>query len=231
MTPALGAIVKGVDFSSPISEQQRDDLLQAVVKHQVLFFGNQDITPIQQRDLAKMFGDLHIHPIYPQDPEVREIVVLDTNDNNPPDADEWHTDVPFVEKPPMGSFLSAKVLPPFGGDTLFSNTVAAYDALSEPFKEFLGGLSAEHDIGNSFKPEKHSNAFTYGDDGLKKFKEATQGNQFIHPVIRTHPVSGRKGIYVNYSFTTRIVDLSEKESDLVLRYLTEHVTKPEFTVR
>ena len=112
----------------------------------MLFLRNQVITPEQHRALAIRFGDLHIHPVYPHAEGVEEIIVLDTHQDNPPDNDNWHTDVTFIETPPAIAILASKLLPESGGDTLWSTGIAAYEALSEPFKQLLSGLHAEHDF-------------------------------------------------------------------------------------
>jgi len=154
--------------------------------------------------------------------------VLDTGGHNPPDADIWHSDVSWAEKPPMGSILVAKQLPEFGGDTTWSNMILAYEALSPTFRNFLHNLQAEHDITKRFTKER----FGTTEEGAKKWEEARRKNPpVVHPVIRTHPVTGRRGIYVNETFTTRILNLSKAESDAILNVLFEHVIKPEFTVR
>lgn len=226
--PAIGAIVSGIQLSEPLSDANRESLLSALLQHHVLFFENQPITPRQQRDLAARFGDLHIHPIYPTDPEVAEIIVLDTDANNVPDNDNWHTDVTFIQTPPMGALLSAKLLPPSGGDTLWSSGVAAFEALSKPYRRLLDGLTAEHDIMKSF----HAVRYARTPEEQVRFDAARKNNPVVvHPVIRTHPVTGKKGIFVNEGFTTRIVELSASESDAVLNHLTRHIAKPEFTVR
>ena len=105
--PAIGALVTGIDLTQPVSDAQRDALLAGLIQHHVLFFENQPVTPVQQRDLARRFGELHIHPVYPTHPDAVEIIVLDTDVNNLPDNDNWHTDVTFIDKPPMGALLSA----------------------------------------------------------------------------------------------------------------------------
>lgn len=228
VTPSIGAIVSDVDLCEPLTTALRDEISDALVHHHVLFFENQPITPQQHRDLAAQFGKLHVHPVYPHDPQVEEIIVLDTNSKNPPDSDTWHTDVTFIQQPPMGALLSARILPPFGGDTLWSSGIAAYDMLSDSFKHFIDGLTAEHDIAASFTVERYGKS----PETRRQVESAQQANPpVVHPVVRVHPVSKRKGIFVNASFTTRILELSPRESELVLQYLTTHIAKPEFTVR
>jgi taurine dioxygenase len=161
-------------------------------------------------------------------PEVPEIIVLDTGHHNPPDSDTWHTDVTFIETPPMGALLSARVLPPQGGDTLWLSCIAAFEALSAPMRDFLRGLSAVHDIAAAFTDEDYGGT----DEARQRLAEARLKNPpVVHPVVRTHPVTGRQGIFVNASFTTRICELSKTESAAVLQFLAAHVAKPEFTVR
>ncbi|MGA1407757.1 MAG: taurine dioxygenase [Ilumatobacteraceae bacterium] len=228
ISAAIGAKVSGVDLCSGITDVQRDEILVALHRYHVLFFENQPLSPIQHRDLAAKFGDLHVHPFYPHDSEVEEIIVLDTNDDNPPDSDTWHTDVTFIETPPMGALLSARVLPPSGGDTLWLSCIAAYEALSPAMQGFLSSLTAEHDMAASFTVERYGNS----DEARERLAEARRKNPpVVHPVIRTHPVTGKKGLFVNASFTTRIMELTAAESASLLAYLAVHVAKPEFTVR
>ncbi|NDG05281.1 MAG: taurine dioxygenase, partial [Alphaproteobacteria bacterium] len=148
--PAIGALVNGIDLSKALNAEDRTQLHEALIQHHVLFFEGQDITAHQQRDLAAAFGELHIHPVYPQHPEVPEIILLDTSMENPPDNDNWHTDVTFIETPPLGAILSAQHLPSSGGDTLWASGIAAYEALSAPMQALLDPLSAEHDFLQSF---------------------------------------------------------------------------------
>ncbi|WP_034917534.1 MULTISPECIES: taurine dioxygenase [Erwinia] len=226
--PHIGAQVSDIDLSRPLSDAQFEQLYHAMIRHQVLFFRNQPVTPHQQRALAARFGDLHIHPVYPHAPDVEEIIVLDTHDNNPPDNDNWHTDVTFIETPPAGAILAAKHLPESGGDTLWASGIAAWDALSEPFKVLLSGLNAEHDFKKSFQEYKYRKT----EEEHARWKLAVEKNPPLqHPVVRTHPVSGKKALFVNEGFTTRIVELSQKESDALLAFLFAHITKPEFQVR
>ncbi|MBN9016722.1 MAG: taurine dioxygenase [Rhizobiales bacterium] len=227
LAPALGAIVDGVDLARPLTPALVEALKAALVTHHVLFFEQQSVTPATQRAAAALFGDLHIHPIYPHVEDVPEIIVLDTSANNLPDNDNWHTDVTFIQNPPLGALLAAKQLPPSGGDTSWSSTIAAYEALSLPLRTLLDGLTAVHDIQKSFPFERWA---VGGNED--RWQEARRKNPpVIHPVVRVHPVTGRKGLFVNEGFTTRIVELSATESDAVLRLLFAHVAKPEFTIR
>ncbi|KAA5968996.1 MULTISPECIES: taurine dioxygenase [unclassified Pantoea] len=226
--PYIGAQVSDLDVSRPLSDAQFEQLYHGLLRHQVLFLRDQQITPEQHRALAVRFGDLHIHPVYPHAEGVEEIIVLDTHQDNPPDNDNWHTDVTFIDTPPAIALLASKVLPAAGGDTLWTSGIAAYDALSEPFKQLLTGLSAEHDFKKSFQEYKYRKT----PEEHQRWQQAVDKHPPVqHPVIRTHPVSGKKALFVNEGFTTRIVELSEKESEAVLRFLFAHATKPEFQVR
>lgn len=146
--PHIGAQISGLDVTRPLSDNQFEQLYHAVLRHQVVFLREQAITPHQQRALALRFGDLHIHPVYPHAEGVEEIIVLDTHNDNPPDNDNWHTDVTFIDTPPAGAILAAKQLPDSGGDTLWASGIAAFEALSAPLRQLLSGLRAEHDFKN-----------------------------------------------------------------------------------
>ncbi|AIR02689.1 taurine dioxygenase [Pluralibacter gergoviae] len=226
--PYIGAEISGLDLTRPLSDNQFEQLYHAQLRHQVVFLRGQDITPQQQRDLARRFGDLHIHPVYPHVKEVEEIIVLDTHNDNPPDNDNWHTDVTFIDTPPAGAILAAKQLPEVGGDTLWTSGIAAWETLSAPLKALLGGLRAEHDFRKSFPEWKYRNT----QEEHRRWLAAVEKNlPVLHPVVRTHPVTGRQALFVNNGFTTRIVDLAEKESEALLGFLLEHAVKPEFQVR
>ncbi|MDF7648420.1 taurine dioxygenase [Candidatus Pantoea formicae] len=226
--PYIGAQVSDLDLSRPLSDAQFEQLYHGLLRHQVLFLRNQVITPEQQRALAIRFGDLHIHPVYPHAEGVDEIIVLDTHQDNPPDNDNWHTDVTFIETPPAIAILASKLLPESGGDTLWSTGIAAYEALSEPFKQLLSGLQAEHDFKKSFQEYKYRKT----EEEHQRWQQAVAKHPPVqHPVIRTHPVSGRKALFVNEGFTTRLLGLSEKESEALLNFLFWHTAKPEFQVR
>ena len=228
LSSALGAQIDGVDLTLPLSEEQRTAIEQALLKHQVIFFKDQSITPQQQARFAANFGDLHIHPIYPNVPEQPEVLVLDTAVTDVRDNAVWHTDVTFLPTPALGAVLSAKQLPAFGGDTLWASGIAAFEGLSKPLQVLLDGLTATHDFTKSFPLER----FGSTPEDLARWEQTRKNNPPLsHPVIRTHPVSGRKSLFVNEGFTTKINELSEAESEAILKLLFAHATRPEYTIR
>lgn len=228
LSSALGAHISGVDLSRDLTAEQRDAIEQALLKHQVLFFRDQPVTPQQQARFAAHFGDLHIHPIYPNVPEQPEVLILDTAVTDVRDNAIWHTDVTFLPTPALGAVLSAKQLPAYGGDTLWASGIAAFEALSAPMQALLDGLTATHDFTRSFPLERFGNTA----EDLARWEETRRKNPPLsHPVIRTHPVSGRKALFVNEGFTTRINELEPAESEAILKMLFAHATRPEFTIR
>jgi taurine dioxygenase len=228
LTPTIGAQIEGVQLGQPLSDADFAALGQALVDNLVLFFRDQSLTPTQHRDFAARFGRLHVHPIYPKHPEAPEILVLDSAVTDLADNAIWHTDVTFTETPPMGSVLVARQLPAWGGDTLWSSNIAAYEALSVPMQEFLQGLTATHNIIQSFPPER----FGTSPDANERLEAAKRKNPPVtHPVVRKHPVSGRRGLFVQEGFTTHINELTPTESKIVLAFLYAHSIKPEFLVR
>ena len=228
LSSALGAQVEGITLSEPLSDANQRAIEQALLDHQVLFFRNQPITPQQQARFAARFGDLHIHPIYPNVPEQPEVLILDTAVTDVRDNAIWHTDVTFLPEPAMGAALSAKLLPPKGGDTLWASGIAAFEALSAPLQNLLDGLTATHDFTRSFPLERYGNTpqdYARWDETRRKHPPQS------HPVVRTHPVSGRKALFVSEGFTSKINELEPAESQALLTFLFAHATKPEFFVR
>lgn len=194
LSPALGAVVEGIDLARPLDDERRRALSEALLRHQVLFFRGQDITPLQQRNFAVRFGDLHTHPIYPQHPDAREIMVLDTDAVDLQDNAVWHTDVTFIETPPLGAVLAARQLPELGGDTLWASGIAAYEALSASLKARLDGLSAVHDFAKSFPLARYG----LTDDDRRRWDETRRKHPPIsHPLVRIHPESGRRALFVS----------------------------------
>jgi taurine dioxygenase len=221
LTPHAGAEIRGVDLSQPLDERTFKEIHDALIDLGVIFFRDQHLTPDQHKAFGRLFGELHMHPAAPRElAEHPEILVIHADEKSKHVAGEvWHSDVSCDLEPPMGSILYMHELPPVGGDTLFASMYAAYDALSEPLKRFLEPLTAIHE-------GEHVYRGRYGvDDTGKVFPKAE------HPVIRTHPVSGRRALFVNSGFTTRIAQLKRPESDALLQFLFRHVETPEFHCR
>lgn len=223
---ALGAEVTGIDLRAPLDEDTLAALRAGLLEHQVLFFRDQAIEPAHHRALARGFGEPVAHPAYPTVEGYEEINILESTPEAPTKIDTWHTDMTFLERPPLGSILRARVVPAVGGDTLFASLFAAYDSLSRRMKTYLEGLSAFHAFAHGFR---HSLAEP---GGWHRLGEAVKKNPPVrHPVIRTHPESGRKALFVNRLFTTHIEGVSEAESEAVLAYLYAHLELPEHTCR
>ncbi|WP_237442481.1 taurine dioxygenase [Saccharibacter sp. 17.LH.SD] len=229
LSPAIGAVVEGVDLSQPLTLGLRDDLNELLLRHQVLFFRKQNVSPVQQRDFARNFGELHRHPIFPFVPDVPEAIVLDTAKNDLRDNALWHTDVTFEQEPPKAAVLAARLLPETGGgDTIWASGTAAYDALSDGLKTRIDLLTAQHDFTKSFPTSR----FGRTEEELRKWTETRNARPPVtHPVVRVHPETGKNALFVNEGFTTEINDVDSGESQALLSYLFHHATKPEFSVR
>jgi taurine dioxygenase len=224
VTPVIGVEVTGVDLTAPLPSAQAADLARALANHNVLFFRDQrELTPEQHIAFGRNFGDLHVHPASPHmagRPEIMEIDIgADSVVNN---GSDWHSDVSSDDEPPLGTILQVHKTPTSGGDTLFANMYAAYDALSEVFKRRLERLTAVHDPERAFRGR-------YADRGKDDTGRVFSAAE--HPVVRTHPVSGRQALFVNETFTTRIVGMTPEESDTILNFLFRHLTQPRFQVR
>lgn len=223
VTSRIGAEIVGVDLSTALDDETFGEIREAFLRHCVIFFRDQTMTHDLQKALARRFGDLHIHPAIPGPEGHPEIMAIHTDSNSTYIAGErWHSDVSCDEEPPMGTLLYLHTVPEVGGDTLFSNMYAAYDALSDRMKTYLDGLTALHDG----EPQYRGRYADKGvDDAGKSYPRAD------HPVVRTHPDTGRKCLFVNPIFTTRINDVPRIESDAVLRMLFEHCANEDFQVR
>ena len=223
LTPAIGAEISGVDLNQPVEPAVFDRIHHALTAHQVIFFRDQDLTVERHVAFGRLFGELAVHPNDPGLAGHPEVMIIHADGNSKRVAGErWHSDVSCDSEPPMGSILHLHTVPPMGGDTLFSSMYAAYEALSEPLRAWLATLQAEHDGAPYYRSV---NAIIGRDDGGRSYPKA------VHPVIRTHPVSGRKSIFVNEMFTTRIVGLARDESEAVLAFLFRHVQRTEFQCR
>jgi taurine dioxygenase len=222
-TPNIGAEIAGIDLSRPLGNRQVDELHDALAAHQVLFFRDQQLDHDSAKAFGRHFGDLHIHPNTPGPDGHPEILPIHADANSKRIAGErWHSDVSCDPEPPLGSILYLHTVPPVGGDTLFASQYAAYDALSPRLKTSLEGLTAFHDGGPSYRA---TNAKIGVPENGRIYPSAT------HPVVRTHPVTGRKALYVNRGFTQRINGLPDDEARALLAFLIEHSVKPDFQVR
>jgi taurine dioxygenase len=225
---ALGAELRGVDLAADLDDAAVARIRQALLDHCVIFFRDQRLDAEQQKRLARRFGEIFIHPNYygtQLDPEIVEIR------REPGDTkvvgEDWHTDTTMVPEPPMGAILYALEVPPYGGDTLFANQYLAYETLSDGMKRLLGGLRAVHSDRMVAGPGVNNAGRTTKARADADWRETVN----VHPVVRTHPETKRKLLYVNYSYTVGFEGLTEEESRPLLTYLLEHGHRPEFTCR
>jgi len=197
-----------------------------LIKYQVIFFREQNLTPESHLQLAKRFGDIDPgHPVYPHVEGFQSIVLLKNDESSRPDTNDWHKDLTFKSNPPFASILHGVSVPKIGGDTLWASMSAVYDSLTDGWKEDLEGLEAIHDMGtfrNDFYKEGGINSVN---SALKKVGSA------VHKVIEKHPISGKKYLNVNQSFTRNILNVSQGASDHILKFLFQLLARPEFQVR
>ncbi|NYT36873.1 taurine dioxygenase [Allopusillimonas soli] len=224
---ALGAEITGVDLSGGMSAAQAAEARQALLDHQVIFLRDQDITPERFLDFARAMGEPIEYPFvkgldtFPQIIEVKKLEHEKVNFGG-----VWHSDTTYLEIPPMGSMLLAREVPPYGGDTLFANMYLAYETLSDTMKGMLDGLvgistSAKADVSRT----REDRIRTDGKQG------ASEDYVAEHPIVRTHPETGRKSLYVNIAHTAGIKGMTDEESAPILAYLFRHQIRPEFTCR
>jgi taurine dioxygenase len=226
LTPTIGAEIHGVDLREPLAPEAVRAIDQALLDHLVVFFREQPLEPAQQIAFARQFGEISIPPFAPKYGTNPELVVLDQVHPKGEGADAWHSDNTFMSEPPMGSILRAVELPPLGGDTCFASMYAAYEALSAPIRRLIDGLRAVHDI---TKPLAKGIAAGHVKADLAEVQR--RWPPVDHPVVRTHPVTRRRALFVNANSTTRILGLSERENDVLLPFLIDHVRSPEFQCR
>lgn len=220
VTPVIGAVIGNVRLSGDLSPAVHGEILRALHENLVIFFEDQDITPDEHRAFGARFARLQIHQYLPALEGYPEIVVLENDELRKPQVNFWHADVTFQKHPPLGSILLAREIPPCGGDTLWASMYAAYEALSDRMRSLLSGMTALH-VGRVAEYEA-----AYG-----RSAAASEPPQAEHPVVLTHPESGRQGLYVHPAATTRIVGMSDKESGALLDMLYRHILTPEFQVR
>jgi len=226
ITGTIGAEVEGIDLTKPLNTEAVKTLHDGLCEHLVLFFRDQNITPEQHRELAAHFGPLQTHPAYPTVEGYPMLTILENDADRPSKIEKWHTDMTFMPRPPLGAILQAQAVPPQGGDTLFANMEAAYEALSDKMQRFLSELTAIHDFAFGFKESLAEPG------GRERLGQALIDNPPVaHPVIRTHPVTGRKALFVNCLFTRQIKELKPRESEALLEFLYRHAVQDEFCCR
>ena len=237
LSGTIGAVIDGVDVRH-LDEETVAEIRKIWLERKVVFFPGQHLDAAAHQEFAARFGELtEGHPVIPSVEGFPNVFEIDYSKarqlyGNYGDVTtrsrglDWHTDVTFVERPPVGSILRAVVIPPSGGDTLFSDQQAAFAALSPSLQQYLSTLHAVHDGRASFQA-----AFDHFGAGKWEGKEVPELEPVIHPVVWTHPETGVRGLFVNPGFTSHIVELNRAESDALLGFLYAHSVKPEFTVR
>ncbi len=226
---ALGAEISGVNLSKDLDGPTFDAIHRAFVEHEVIFFRDQQLTPEQHKAFGRRFGSLNIHP-YVQGmaghPEIMEIIKEPADRLN--FGGGWHSDMSFLETPSIGSILYALDVPEYGGDTLFASMTKAYDALSDGMKTTLESLRAVHSANREYSAQ---GASAQKRGAMVVVEAEGMAGEFVHPVVKTHPGTGRKALYVNPAFTLRLEGWKEKESKPLLDYLFNHARYEGFTCR
>ncbi|MDI1364490.1 MAG: TauD/TfdA family dioxygenase [bacterium] len=231
VSTVLGAEISGLDLRQPLAPEVVAAIRSALLRHKVVFFRDQDISHEDHVRFGRYFGDLEGHPVTSHVPGFPEILHIEAADGMKLSeaivplarvANKWHTDVTFRAAPSMGGVLRARLLPPMGGDTLFADTAAVYRDLPQALKDKLATLTAEHDIIQSYG---------YRVDQAKRDELRAAYPLMVHPVVRTHPETGEKHLFVNKVFTTRILGLPEDEAKTLLADLLDRVKTPEYQVR
>lgn len=227
---SLGAIIEGVDLRQPLDDDTYAEIKQALLDNLVIFFRDQDITPDQQVAFGKRFGELHIHPFIPNLDGYPEVIRLYAETGTKEMlrlANSWHEDLSYTYDPPLAAILRGVQVPSRGGDTMWVNLYKAYDTLSDKMKAIVADLSAWHDVTKTYRrqelqreggPEQYAGTF-------KKSPPA------LHPIVGTHPETGKKLLYISELTTTHIDGLHEKESDALLRMLFQHLDWKELHCR
>jgi taurine dioxygenase len=236
LSGTIGAEIRGIDLRQRLDPDTLAAVRQALLDYKVIFFPGQHLSPDEHKVFAASFGEITLaHPVIPGLEEHREVFEIDyTKARNLvggrgsqyDEREKWHTDVTFVETPPLGSILNAVVIPAAGGDTLWADTQAAYEGLSAPIRDLVDSLTAVHDGTRSFG--KLLQALGKGEWDGQTFTELVPVE---HPVVRTHPETGRRNLFVNPGFTVRVKELTVRESDALLQFLYQHMTTPEYVVR
>jgi taurine dioxygenase len=234
LSGSIGAEIRSVDLSIELSQETFSEIHDAFLKHLVVVFPDQHLTPLQQIAFARRFGPVMVDPFIKSVAEFPELMVVVKDKHEKLAFGEgWHSDNTYLEKPPLGSFLYALEVPSYGGDTLFANQYLAYEALSPGLRWVLNGMKAVHNPLSYNKSIAAGNFEAHRSMRLRNdavMQEATR-IETEHPVVRTHPETGRKALYVNPAYTVRFSGWTEDESRGLLEYLWRHAVRPEFTCR
>jgi len=231
LTGCIGAEIHGVDLREPLAAATHDVIEGALLDHLVLFFRDQEMTDEQHRDFAAQFGELEPFVLAPAAnaavPEMHKLTFADGAAARGSRTDSWHTDGPFMECPPMGTVLRAVELPEYGGDTCWVSMYDVFESMSPAMQEMLGSLTAQHD----FMKVTYTTFDDMPDPEAELRKMRDRYPVMEHPVVRTHPVTLRKLLYVNFNYTTRLVGVTEEENDVLLPFLFDRVKDPAYQVR
>ena len=223
LSPTIGAEIRGLDCASDLSDEEIAAIRAVWLERLVVFFPDQHLDDETQIAFAGRFGELtESHPVEPQVLERREVHSIESGKDR---TDFWHTDITFMQRPAMASMLRSIEVPDAGGDTMWSDTRGAYDALAEPLQRLCDGLSAYH------YEQYYAQMVAEGHGNVWEGKKLTRLLPALHPVVRVHPETGRRNLFVNPKFTLRVVDFPEAQSDRLLRLLYDHMTDPRFVVR
>ena len=226
LSPSIGAELLDVDLKKPLTDSLKDEIYQALLVYKVIFFRDQDLTIEEHMDFAKNFGELEINPFASNDEQYPEVLKITHNEKNKGRENTWHSDVTWRLEPSLGSILRMKESPKVGGDTLFADMYAAYEDLSDEVKEKLDGAIAVHDFAG-FRKRLEKNGVS--EEEIEVFNKKYPMPE--HPVIRTHPDTGKKLIYVNAAFTQYIKDWDADESSKMLKFLYSKAATPEYQCR
>jgi taurine dioxygenase len=223
MEPSIGAVVSGFRMDGDVPPEQVADIRQALLDWKVIFFRDQDVSIADHVAFGRLFGELEVHPFAPIEyADFPEILAIKHDASSKRGENNWHSDVTWRLDPSLGSILRCRVCPPVGGDTLFADMYAAYDGLTDEVKAQIDGRMARHSF-------QHNFGRAMSDETRERFAE--QYPDPLHPVVRTHPETGRKALYVNAAFTVEIVDMDPDESRRLLRHLYRQAAVPEYQTR
>lgn len=223
LSPTIGAVVHDIDLREPLTADLQAAVYQALLVHKVIFFRDQDLTTEQHLAFARAFGELEVHPFADSKPGYPEVLAITHNRESRGRENNWHSDVTWRLEPSLGSVLRALEVPEVGGDTLFSDMEAAYEGLDDKLKTKLDGMTARHDFAHFRR------RFKDDPEGLAKMEQEYPNPH--HPVVRAHPDTGRRSLYVNIGFTQEIDGMDRAESDELLRYLYRQASIPEYQCR